>query len=89
MSRSPFLLAAIVTGTALGLAGCEVEKTADGDVTLPEYEVRQTQQGNVTLPEYDVDTPDVEVGTRDVQVTVPTVDVETPAEQRAEGERVD
>jgi hypothetical protein len=42
-------------------AGCDVEQTEEGDVSLPEYEVEQTEEGNLDMPEYDVDTADVDV----------------------------
>jgi hypothetical protein len=90
------------TRTALGLAlaasialvGCDVEKTQEGNVTLPKYE--QTKEGNVTLPKYDVTTPDIKVGTKEAEVTVPkitteketvtvpTVDIKTAEEKKAE-----
>lgn len=59
------------------LAGCDVEKTQEGDVTLPKYEVEKTKEGNVTLPKYDVTAPSVVVGTTEKQVEVPTVTTET------------
>jgi hypothetical protein len=70
------LAAAIVSLGAIGLAGCDVKKTQEGNVTVPKYEVEKTQQGNVTLPKYDVTTPDVKVGSTEKQVTVPTVQTE-------------
>lgn len=60
----------------LGLSGCDVKKTQEGNVTVPKYEVEKTQSGNVTLPKYDVTTPDVKVGTTEKSVTVPTVKTE-------------
>ncbi len=61
---------------ALGLSGCDVKKTQEGNVTVPKYDVEKTQSGNVTLPKYDVTTPDVKVGTTEKSVTVPTVKTE-------------
>lgn len=55
----------------LGMAGCDVEKTEEG--SLPEVDVKG---GN--LPKYDVDTPDVDVGTKEKTITVPDVDVDMP-----------
>ena len=63
--------AAIVT---LGLAACDVEKTQEGNITVPKYE--KTQEGNVTVPKYDVTAPDVKVETTEKTVTVPTVKTE-------------
>jgi predicted RecA/RadA family phage recombinase len=57
-------------------SGCEVEKTKDGDVTLPKYDVTKTQEGNVTVPSYEVKTPDVTVEEKKVEVTVPKVTTE-------------
>lgn len=85
MRNTHTVLAAIAAVAAFGLAGCEVEKTSDGDVTLPNYEVTKTQEGNIDVPTYEVRTPDVKVEEKKVEVTVPTIDVQTPAEQRAEG----
>jgi hypothetical protein len=77
-------------------SGCEVEKTKDGDVTLPKYDVTKTQEGNVTVPSYEVTTPDVSVQEKKVDVTVPKVttekttitvpdiDVKTAGEKKAE-----
>ena len=70
------LAAAVVTIGAVGLAGCDVEKTQEGNVSVPKYEVEKTKQGDVTLPKYDVTTPDVKVGSTEKSVTVPTVKTE-------------
>lgn len=75
---------------AIGLSafafGCEVEQTREGE--MPEVEVREGQ-----LPAYDVDTAEIETGTRtdtvevpeirtrEEQVEVPTVDIRMPDEQ--------
>lgn len=77
---------------AIGLAGCDVEKTQEGEMPdvsveggqMPEYE--QTREGRLPdvdvkggqLPRYDVDAPDVDVdvGTKEKTVTVPDVDVD-------------
>jgi hypothetical protein len=93
MLKSTLVLAIISLG-ALGLSGCDVKKTQEGNVTVPKYEVEKKQSGDVTLPKYDVTTPDVKVGTTEKTVTVPTVKTEekkidvptvtvTPAEQKA------
>jgi uncharacterized lipoprotein len=58
---------------ALGLAACDVQKTQEGNVTVPKYEVEKTQQGSVTMPKYDVKTPDVAVNTEQRTVEVPTI----------------
>lgn len=62
----------------VGLTGCDVEKTREGNVTMPKYEVEKTQSGDVTLPKYDVKTPDVNVTTVPKVIEVPKIEV-TPA----------
>jgi hypothetical protein len=80
---------------AIGLAGCEVEKTQEGEMPdvsveggqMPEYE--QTREGRMPdvdvqggqMPRYDVDAPDVDVGTKEKTVTVPDVDINMPADR--------
>lgn len=58
---------------ALGLAACDVEKTKEGNVSLPKYEVEKTKEGSVKLPEYDVKTPEVTVKKEEKTIEVPTV----------------
>lgn len=55
------------------LSGCNVEKTEEG--SLPDVEVK-AEGGN--LPKYEVETPEVDVGTKTVEVEVPTATVEMP-----------
>jgi hypothetical protein len=86
----------VATAAALTLAGCDVDKTREGDVTVPKYEVEKTQSGNVTLPKYDVTLPDVNVSKKETEITVPkvtteektitvpTVDIKTGQEKAAE-----
>lgn len=69
--------ATIFIGTVmvLALAGCNVEKTQEGE--MPEVDVA-VQPGQ--MPKYDVETPEVTVGTREVTVEVPTATVEMPSD---------
>ena len=67
------LIAGLVAAAAVGLVGCDVDKTREGDVTLPKYEVEKTREGSVTPPKYEVTTPDVDVNKKQVEVTVPKV----------------
>jgi uncharacterized lipoprotein len=67
--------ASLAVAATLGLAACDVQKTDEGNVTLPKYDVSKTQEGKVDLPNYKVRTPDVNVGSTEKQVTVPDVDV--------------
>lgn len=70
------LAAAFVTVGALGLAGCDVEKTQEGNVSLPKYDVEKKASGDVTLPKYDVTTPDVKVGSTERTINVPKITTE-------------
>ena len=99
MRKSYTFIAAVAAATSLGLAGCDVEKTQEGDVTVPKYEVNKTQEGNVTLPKYDVTAPDVDVKSKQVEVavpkvtteketiTVPSIDIKTGQEKAAEEDK--
>ncbi|HSH92084.1 MAG TPA: hypothetical protein VK996_19015 [Ramlibacter sp.] len=90
------LVAALVSVGVIGLTGCDVKKTQEGNVTIPKYEVEKKQAGDVTLPKYDVTTPDVQVGSKEATITVPkvetekktievpTVDIKTAKEKEAE-----
>jgi hypothetical protein len=96
MRKSSTLLAGLVAAATFGLTACDVDKTQEGNVTVPKYEVEKTQEGNVTVPKYDVTAPDVNVGKKETTVTVPkvtteketvtvpTVDVKTGQEKDAE-----
>ncbi|WP_379922864.1 hypothetical protein [Erythrobacter sp. R86502] len=64
---------------ALGLAACDVDQTQEGD--MPEVQV----EGGA-LPEFDVETADVDVGTKETTVEVPDVNITMPGD--AEGEPV-
>ena len=66
-------IAVLVATASLGLVGCDVKKTQDGNVTLPKYEVEKKKDGDVTLPKYDVTAPDVKVTKKETEVTVPKV----------------
>lgn len=76
------LTAALVSIGALGLTACDVNKTQEGNVSVPKYDVEKTQQGNVTLPKYDVTPPDVKVGSAQATVKVPDVDVDVKSEEK-------
>jgi hypothetical protein len=100
MRKTPLILSGIFAIASIGLVGCDVEKTAEGNVDVPKYEVSKTKEGDVTLPKYDVTTPDVVVGTKEAEVNVPkitteketlndpTIGVKTADEKKAEGEKV-
>jgi hypothetical protein len=63
-------IALSVFGLGLGLAGCDIDKTREGEA--PSVEVEPGR-----LPEYDIDTPEVEVGTERREVEVPDIEVNT------------
>jgi hypothetical protein len=71
MKKTFSILAA--TGFAFSLAACDVDQTEEGE--MPEMSV---DGGN--MPEFDVETADVDVGTKEVTVEVPTVDVDMPGD---------
>ena len=71
--RNSAILFTAATAMVLALAGCKVEKTQEGE--LPDVEVK-AEGGQ--LPKYDVETPEVEVGSKTVEVEVPTATVEMP-----------
>lgn len=71
--------AALIAPLALGLAACDVDQTEESE--MPDVEV---SGGN--MPEFDVETADVDVGTKTTTVEVPDVDVTMPND--AEGKPV-
>lgn len=71
-TKNAFFIAASAS-LVLALAGCNVEKTQEGE--LPNVEVKAD---GGQLPKYDVETPEVELGTKKVEVEVPTATVEMP-----------
>ena len=78
MRKSVFVFAGLAASIAL--VGCDVQKTAEGNLEVPKYEVSKTQEGDVTLPKYDVDAPKVDVTTEEKTVEVPKVGVYTEKE---------
>ena len=65
-----FLSILAAPALVMGLWGCDVEQTEEGQ--MPDVQV---EGGN--LPEYDVDGPDVDVSSRPAEVTVPDIDIST------------
>lgn len=70
------IMTAIIAPLAVALAACDVDQTQEGE--LPDVEVEGGQ-----MPEFDVETADVDVGTKTTTVEVPDVDVNMPGD--AEG----
>ena len=71
-----YAIAGFVALSAIGLSACDVDKTREGNVTVPKYEVKKTQEGDVTLPKVDVDAPSVNVTPKEKVVEVPTIEME-------------
>lgn len=65
------IASSLVLPFAMGLAACDVDQTQEGE--MPEVEVTGGQ-----MPEYDVETADVDVGTKETTVEVPDVDITMP-----------
>ena len=84
MRKTSILIASLLSAAALGLAGCDVKKTQEGNVNLPKYDV--------TAPSVDVKSKEVDVTvpkvvTEKETVTVPSVDIKTGQEKAAEKEQ--
>ena len=79
MRQTAFVLAGLAA-VSIALVGCDVQKTQEGNVTVPKYEVSKTKEGDVTLPKYDVDAPKVDVTTEQKTVDVPKGGVYTEKE---------
>lgn len=71
--RNSAILFTAATAMVLALAGCKVDKTQEGE--LPDVEVKAD---GGQLPKYEVETPEVDVGSKTVEVEVPTATVEMP-----------
>lgn len=82
MLKTTTFAATLLSLAAVGLAGCDVQKTQEGNVDAPKYEVEKKQSGSVTLPEYKVTPPDVQVSKTEKSVSVPDVDVDVKKEEK-------
>lgn len=69
------ITAALFAPLAIALAACDVDQTQEGE--LPEVEVKGGQ-----MPEFDVETADVDVGTKQTTVEVPDVDITMPGDAK-------
>lgn len=70
-NRKTALLAAAATTMMFALSACDVDQTQEGE--MPDVQV----EGGA-LPAYDVETAEVDVGTRTTEVEVPTAEVIMP-----------
>lgn len=75
MLKQSFMIG-MVALVSVGLAACDVDKTQEGNVTMPKYEVEKTQEGSVTPPKYEVTPPEVTVTQKERTVEVPTIEME-------------
>lgn len=75
MLKKSFLIGMVALAGA-GLSACDVDKTQEGNVTMPKYEVEKTQEGSVTPPKYEVTPPEVTVTQKERTVEVPTIQME-------------
>jgi hypothetical protein len=73
------IAASLIVPFALGLVACDVDQTEEAE--LPDVTV---EGGN--MPEFDVETADVDIGTKETTVEVPDVEITMPDD--AEGEPV-
>ena len=99
MFKTTAICIAMTSAAIIGMTGCDVKKTQDGNVTLPKFEVEKTKEGNVTLPKFDVTTPDVKVTgtektivvptlrTEEKSITLPKVEITTAKEKEAMGKK--
>lgn len=71
-----YVVAGLVTIGTMGLSACDVDKTREGNITMPEYEVKKTQEGDVTVPKFDVNAPEVNVIPKEKVIEVPTIQME-------------
>ncbi|HSJ78823.1 MAG TPA: hypothetical protein VK913_08840 [Erythrobacter sp.] len=65
------IVTTLIAPFALGLAACDVDQTQEGE--MPEVNVEGGQ-----MPEFDVETADVDIGTKETTVEVPDVDITMP-----------
>jgi hypothetical protein len=82
MRQTAFVLAGLAA-VSIALVGCDVQKTQEGNVTLPKYDVTAPSV-DVTTEKKDVNVPKVGVYTEKETLTVPKVDVKTADEKKAE-----
>ncbi len=63
----------------LSVSACDVDQTKEGE--LPDINVNAS---GGQMPEYNVETPTVDVGTKEKTIEVPTVDVDVPTDDNKE-----
>lgn len=61
----------LIPAFAFCMVGCDIDKTEEG--RLPDVDV-DVEGGK--LPKYDVETADVEIGSKKAEITLPDVDVD-------------
>jgi hypothetical protein len=55
--RQTAIVLAGLAAASIALVGCDVQKTQEGNVSVPKYEVSKTKEATCTLPKYDVTAP--------------------------------
>lgn len=71
-------LFAVALTSMFALSACDVDQTKEGE--MPKVEV--TSEGG-QMPEYEVETAEVQTGTKTVEVEVPTATIEMPSDSDA------
>ena len=71
------VLATSLAFCVIGLTGCDVKKTQEGE--MPDIDVDVDADGG-QLPKYDVDAPDVDINVEEKDVKLPDVDVDVDTE---------
>jgi len=72
------IIPAVAALTALSFTSCDVDKKKDGKLPSVDVDV-EAEKGE--MPEYEVETADVEVGTKKKTIEVPDVNVEMPEDK--------
>ena len=84
MRQTAFVLAGLAAAASMALVGCDVQKTQEGNVTVPKYEVTPPDV-NVTKNDVEMTVP--KVTTEKKEVTVPKIEVKTGQEKAAEKQK--
>ena len=78
--RQTAIVLAGLAAASLALVGCDVQKTQEGNITVPKYDV-DAPKVDVTTTQKDITVPKVDVTAEKETVTLPKVEV-TPAKDR-------
>lgn len=75
--KNGVIISGVAAVVAIGFGIYMVDVDMTKEASLPDVDV-SIESGN--LPEFDVETDDIEIGTKEVTMEVPTIDIETPEE---------